>query len=128
MLAAIPLFGSRVSPRCLFSETMIIVHLEEGEVVSRNYHSIQDLSEDGLLDELVELGVDTLVCGGVTREFIEDARICGIRVINNVAGEAEKILEALKTGRLTSGFGLSKTGNIKDTSEVNNEGKGGRLS
>ena len=108
MLVAIPLFGSRVSPRCLFAEEMMVVNVQAGKLVSRYNHCIRDLSEDGLLDELVELGIDTLVCGGVTREFIEDAQICGVRVINNVAGELEKILEALEEGCLTPGFGLSK--------------------
>lgn len=108
MLAAIPLFGSRVSPRCLFSETMIVVWVEEGKIVSQQNHSIKDLSEDAILDNLVDLKVDTLICGGVDQTFIEDAEMCGIKVINNVAGEVKTVLEAFREGRLVSGFGLSK--------------------
>jgi predicted Fe-Mo cluster-binding NifX family protein len=116
MLVAIPLLESRVSPRCLFAEIMIVVQIEDGEVVSRDEHLIGGLSDDELLDELVELKVDTLICGGVTREFIEDADMCGIRVINNVAGELDKIMEALKEGRMAPGFGLSKDGDEKAAS------------
>jgi uncharacterized metal-binding protein len=85
---------------------MIVARVEEGLIVSRRSHSIKDLSEDALLDELAELGVDTLVCGGVDQDFIEDAGMCGIKVINNVAGEAETVLEELCRGRLLSGYGL----------------------
>jgi len=121
MLAAIPLFGSRVSPRCLFSETMIVARVEEGQVVSQRNHSIKDLSEDALLDELAELGVDTLVCGGVDQVFIEDAGMCGIKVINNVAGEVKTILEALREGRLAPGFGLSKERDVQTNCLAKNE-------
>lgn len=108
MLAAIPLFGSRVSPRCLFSESMIVARVEAGDVVSRSEHCIKGLSEDALLDELVELGVETLVCGGADQAFIENADMCGIKVIPNVAGEVEMVLQALGQGRLTPGFGLQR--------------------
>jgi uncharacterized metal-binding protein/predicted Fe-Mo cluster-binding NifX family protein len=108
MMAAIPLFGSRVSPRCLFSKEIVVVKVEDGKLVSRITHPISDPSEDALLDELVELGVDTLVCGGVDQDFVEDAHICRINVINNVAGEVEVVIQALKEGRLVPGFGLSR--------------------
>ena len=75
MLAAIPLFGSRVSPRCLFSDTMMVVRVDDGKTLSSFNHSIREMSEDTLLDELVELGVDTLICGGVAQDFIADAEI-----------------------------------------------------
>jgi len=128
MIVAIPLLGVRISPRCLFAETILVVRMEGGEILSQHNHSILAQSEDTLLDELVELGVDTLVCGGVTTEFIEDAGICGIKVINNVASELEDILQALKEGRLAPGFGLIKTENIIASAEDDKEGKGGTLS
>ncbi len=108
MMAAIPLFGSRVSPRCLFSHEMVLVQVEDGIIKSRVNHALSEPTEDALLDELVELGVDTLVCGGVDQDFIEDAHICRIAVINNVAGEVEVVIQALKEGRLAAGFGLSR--------------------
>jgi len=125
MLFAIPLFGSRVSPRCLFAEEMMLVEVIDGVIASSQNHFIGGLSDDKLLDELVELGVDTLICGGVTREFIEDAKVCGLNVINNVAGETPEILEALKEGRLVSGFGLSKNGGPNAASRDNSQSKGG---
>lgn len=124
MLAAIPLFGSRVSPRCLFSETMIVVQVEEGKIVSRRKHSIKGFSQDTLFDELVELGVDTLVCGGVDQVFIEDAEMCGIRIISNVAGELKTVLEALEAGGLVPGFGLSRKRDLPAPPAEDREKKG----
>mgnify|MGYP003933863073 CR=1 FL=1 len=104
---AIPLFGTRVSPRCLYSEKMLLANVQGKNVVSRKIVETFGMSDEDRLSQLVNLGIEVFVCGAIEEDFIEKASAFGIKVIFNVAAEAEDILSALAGGYLETGFGLS---------------------
>lgn len=106
MKVALPLFGTRVSPRCRIAREMILATVEDGAVTAREAASLEIAEEDDLVECLAALGVDVLVCGGIRRETEESLLASGIRVLNNVAGEAEEVLGALCGGGLAPGHGL----------------------
>jgi len=111
MRVAIPLFGTRVSPRCLYSDKTMLVKVTDNRVVSRKIIETISISEEERLSRLLDLGIDIFVCGAIDEEFIEKADSYGIRVICNVAAEVEEILSALTGGYLKDGYGLpSRTG------------------
>ena len=107
MRVAIPLFGTRVSPRCLYSERMLLVQIVDGRVVSRRVVETTGMGAEERLSQLVDLEIDTFVCGAIDGEFIEQADSYGVRVIHDVAAEAEEVLSALSDGQLRIGYGLS---------------------
>lgn len=107
MRVAIPLFGTRVSPRCLYSDKTLLVKVTDGRVASRQTIDTTDMSEEQRLARLVDLGIDTFVCGAVEDDFIEKADSYGIRVICDVAAEVDEILSALVGGYLKKGYGLA---------------------
>ncbi len=107
MIAAIPLYGKRVSPRPLYAQEMVMVRIDDGKITWRRSESVSNLSEEFFIDQLLDLGVEVLVCGGVSREFIDECADAGIKVVQNVAGQVDGIIPALAEGRLTAGFGLS---------------------
>jgi len=109
MRVAIPLFGSRVAPRSLTARTMVLGEVSRGAVLSRRTLALEIEEEDDLAERLEDLGAELLVCGGIRREFRECLEERGVHVIENVAGEADEILEALVAGRLAPGYGLESS-------------------
>jgi len=109
MRVAMPLFGSRISPRCQFARAMVVAEVSEGRITSHRTLAFDAGGDTEVIENLRELEIDLLVCGGVRREFMEEIEANGIAVICNVAGEADAILEALSAGELRSGYGLGGT-------------------
>ncbi len=101
------MFGTRVSPRCLYSDKTMLAKIIENRVVSRKIAETSGMSEEARLSQLVNLGIDVFVCGAVEEDFIEKAESYGIKVICNVAGDVEEILSALANGSLKDGYGLA---------------------
>jgi len=101
------LFGTRVSPRCPYSDEMMLVKVTDNCVVSRKIIETANMSEEERLFRLVDLGIDVFVCGAIEDDFMEKADSYGIRVICNVAAEVEEILSALTGGYLKDGYGLA---------------------
>jgi len=104
---AIPLFGTRVSPRCLYSNTMLLAQVADGAITSQRTVETSGMSEDERLVQLTDLEIDVFVCGAIDEDFLERVESYGIRVIRNVAAETHEILSALIDGSLKSGFGLA---------------------
>jgi uncharacterized metal-binding protein len=86
---------------------MMLVKITENNVASRKIIDTAGMSEEERLSQLVDLGIDLFVCGAVEEEFIKKAGSYGIRVIHDVAAEAEDILPALMDGSLKDGHGLA---------------------
>ncbi len=107
---AIPLFGSRVAPRCLFASSMLVVSVTEGEVHMSRTVSTENLDEYRWLEQLLDLEVDVIVCGGISPELSKLLNDYGIKVICNVAGEAEEVLHAFAEGRLQPWYGYGPKG------------------
>ncbi len=107
MRVAIPLFGKRVSPRCLYSAKTLLVQMIDKQEVSRKIVETLDMTEDERLAQLVDLEIDLFVCGAIDGEFIEKAGSYGIKVIDDVAAEVEEVLSAICEGTLRKGYGLA---------------------
>ena len=61
---AIPLFGTRVAPRCLYADSMLLASIENGKVDSRSVHRVAEsapIEPEDWVDMLIELGVE-VVC------------------------------------------------------------------
>jgi uncharacterized metal-binding protein/predicted Fe-Mo cluster-binding NifX family protein len=106
MRVALPLFGSRVSPRCGIAREVAVVTVEGRDIVARVTHQMRLDDEDDLLERLIEWGCDVLVCGGIRRDFSDVLAANNIRVVQNVAGELEEVVAALCRDELLPGHGL----------------------
>lgn len=102
---AIPLFGTRVAPRCCFAPTLLVAMLSEGKVTATEIISTEGLNLDQRLQLLLDLNIHTFVTGGIDLEFFEKVKAHGINVIANVAGETQEVLKELAEGRLEPWFG-----------------------
>ncbi|MCU0726962.1 MAG: hypothetical protein MUE73_14415, partial [Planctomycetes bacterium] len=68
MLAAVPLFGTRVAPRMRIADGLLVATIADGAVESRNVEPLDIAEEEDIAERLVDLRIGTFVCGGLRRE------------------------------------------------------------
>ncbi len=103
MKVAIPMFGNRISPRFDFSPEIWLVELKNGEMINQEKLTTSNLNLPQRLDQLVSVGVNRMICGGIDGFSIGQLGNRGIDVIHNVAGEAEEALNLFIRGLLQPG-------------------------
>jgi predicted Fe-Mo cluster-binding NifX family protein len=100
---AIPTFAERVSPRFDCAQTILVVTIDqEGTQSQREQLEASDWAPHERINKLLELDVDTVVCGGIDRWSVESLRSAGVTIYGWVAGEVENALAALLRGDLDS--------------------------
>lgn len=100
MKVAIPLFGSRVSPRFDCGAEMLLAEVEDG--AARTVGQVPDGEGNPLqrVAHLRELGVNAVICGAVTGFLLRHLAANGIRVFPWVFCEASEALDAFARGEL----------------------------
>ena len=103
MKIAIPLFGSRVSPRFGCEPEILIVDIEESEEINRQKFSTTGLGIPQRISLLSSLSVDTLICGGIDIFCLRSLSGRGLQIIPGVIGEADEVLKYFLSGKLREG-------------------------
>ena len=100
MKIAIPLFGTRISPRFDYTRSFLLVRVENGEIIERQELSVEDWTPPTRVRKLSELGIDTLICGCIDRASAQQLSSNGVRIYSWVTGEACDALRCFIQGRL----------------------------
>jgi uncharacterized metal-binding protein/predicted Fe-Mo cluster-binding NifX family protein len=122
MRFAIPLFGDRVAPRCTFADSVLLVAVKYRRVAERDRVPLASGTWVDLLQILTDREAGTMICGGVSPSTRESIEAQGVRVIDNVAGSVDEVVEALCRGRLKAGFGLSTPAEAVETAPAAHRG------
>jgi uncharacterized metal-binding protein len=107
MIYGIPLFRSRVAPRCTIADSILLIKVIRSRMVFKKLLKIDEKSWNDLFKIFNDNNVDTLVCGGInyeSRKLLIDQRVS---VIDNVACSDKEVINAIRTRTLRTGFGLS---------------------
>ena len=104
MKIAIPLFGTRISPRFDHTKKFLLVSAENGKIIERQELLTEGWTSLTRIKRLRELGVDTLICSGIDCFSARQLNFNGIRIYSWVTGEAEDALRSFLEGRLEPGF------------------------
>jgi uncharacterized metal-binding protein/predicted Fe-Mo cluster-binding NifX family protein len=126
MVVGVPLLNDRVAPRCTSADHLMVVTLRRERVVSQYEVPIEIRSPFVLLDVLQGHGVETLVCGGISREAREALQSQAIAVVDNVASSATEVAAALDAGSLCPGFGLGAPVRARQGSRNGDDAAGAR--
>lgn len=100
MKIAIPVFHNRVSPVFDWSSRILVIETDGSREISREERSTAGTSPATRADYLVEMKVDTLLCGGISETMLALVLRRGINVIPWVAGEAEEVFSGFLDGRV----------------------------
>jgi uncharacterized metal-binding protein/predicted Fe-Mo cluster-binding NifX family protein len=106
----VPLLGDRVAPRCTRADGFLVAAVRRNHVSSQSRLRTSVQSSEELLAALKEWGVDTVVCGGLSRDLKDTLLAQGIGVIDNVACTCDDVVHALSLGTLQAGYGFANAG------------------
>ncbi len=100
MRLAIPIFGSRVSPRFDCSQKILLVDVQNGTVVNKNEVDASEWHPLSHIGELHNLKPDIVICGGICNRDYYRLSNHGIRIIPSVFGEVEEVIKSFLKGDL----------------------------
>lgn len=108
---AIPLFGTRISPHFTYAETALLVDIENDEVLQSREIALGPADELQRVQYFKSLGIDTLICGGISS--IAECMLGeqAIHVIAWISGEARDALEQFLLKQLVPGACLCQKHN-----------------
>lgn len=95
MKIAVALFGERISPHFASAPELLIVILQEGKVHFSGKVPTAGMSSRERVLKLVSLGVDVLVCGGISRGVQMELERKGIKVLANMEGDPMEVISSL---------------------------------
>jgi len=99
MRLAVAVWQSRISPVFDTAGQLLVLDIDDGRESDRTSQSIAGLSLQRRVDRLVELDVDVLLCGAISRPLAGMVAASGIRLIPWVTGDAEGVLRWYLTGK-----------------------------
>jgi predicted Fe-Mo cluster-binding NifX family protein len=109
MKLAIMLYGTRVSPRYGYSQGVLIVEVSNQGEFGRKTLEIGKYYPEKIPEILSKEGVEVVISGGMNQHFQNLFRLRGIDVIWGIIGEADDVLAAFMSGRLSPGMGCCLT-------------------
>lgn len=79
---------------------LLVVDIESNAEVARREANLDETHLTGRSKRICELGVETLICGAVSRPLEAALLSAGVRVIPQTCGPVEDVLRAFLSGRL----------------------------
>ena len=100
MKIAIPTWNGRVSPVFDTASRLLVVEGAEGSETARFETEISEQFLPSKIMRLTGLGIDTLICGAISRPLAYMITTAGIKIIPWISGQVEDVLQAFLTGTL----------------------------
>ena len=97
---AIPIRDNCVSPAFDFARTLLLVELEDGREVRRSETALVPEPNARRAARLIELQVELLVCGAISRDLARSVAGAGIEILSYVSGPIDEVVKAYAAGRL----------------------------
>ena len=95
-----PCFNGRVSSVFDWSRNVVVVDHHGRSEKARREESLAGLGPSFRPGRLAQLGVETLLCGGISQPLAEMVQMHGIGVMAGLAGEIDAVLDAFFAGGL----------------------------
>lgn len=100
MRAAFTVWDGRIAPVFDVSREVVLLSMDRAAVAGQRRESIETPTSAGKVDRLIELGVETLVCGAISAPLHRELLARGVRVIGFVAGEVDDVVRSYVAGAL----------------------------
>ena len=100
MKVAIPTWCGRVSPVFDVARRLVLLDVEGQTEISREETGIENTEPVLRVRRVAELGVNTLICGAISRPLENMLVAAGVGVIPHACGPVEEVFHAFLAGRL----------------------------
>ena len=93
MQVALTVWEGRISPLFDSTRKLLVVDVKRRRIIARHYESLDCDSAFSRAARLTALGVDVLICGGISDAFANPIEAQGIKVIAFSSGEVDEVLD-----------------------------------
>ncbi len=125
MRAAVPMFNEDIAPRFGFADRFLVGDIDNHQLVSCEEVCLESRGWPHRLEEIRNLGIETLLCCGFNRQFIPLSETLGIRVITGLSGTGREVLERFAQGAvMTPNRGCARSGRGGGRGRGNGSGRG----
>jgi predicted Fe-Mo cluster-binding NifX family protein len=104
MRIAIPIFGTRISPRFDCALSFGMFDAEGKRIIESRTISCEGWRDIERVSKLKDLGVDALICGGLPNHLLGILTNSGIKVVPWIAGNVDEALALFLQNRLDPGM------------------------
>jgi len=112
MKIAIPVFHTKISPRFDQTQGFVLLETENAGVVARENLTTKGWSVIAKMKQLVDLGVDILICGGIDRASMQYLSFNGLKIYSWVTGEVDDAVVCFLDNRMKPGIILGDQGKM----------------
>ena len=100
MRIAVPIWENRISPLLDTASRLLIVEIEGQREAVRSKATLEEQDIHRRCLRIKGLGIDTLICGAISRSFLGLLTASGIQIIWGISGNPEDVLDAYFEGTL----------------------------
>jgi predicted Fe-Mo cluster-binding NifX family protein len=100
MKVAIAQWEGRISPVFDVAGCLLLVEFSGGRETRRRELVVDADDTRGRAQVLANQEIDVLICGAISREFAIPIEAAGIRIVSQVCGEVDAVLQAFGSGEL----------------------------
>ncbi|MCF8024971.1 MAG: hypothetical protein K9K82_05740 [Desulfobacteraceae bacterium] len=100
MKIALTVLNGRISPLFDSARTVLIVDVGQGGTIEKLIEYFEDDSAFSKARKLDSLGVNVLICGGISNIYATAVDACQIRLVPFTAGRDEEVLKAYLYGNI----------------------------
>lgn len=102
MKVALTVWEGHISPLFDATRTLLVAKIERQEITETRLEPFECESDFSRVSRLDQLGIDVLICGGISRFFANFIEARNIRIIPFLSGTVNEVLEAFIQGTLFS--------------------------
>ena len=100
MKVAFSYLDRRISPVFDNSCRVLLVEEEKGRILSQERLALAAVTPMQRSIQLAELGIETLICGAISKPLQSTIKSYGIQVVSFVAGDLQEVVQAWQENRL----------------------------
>ena len=100
MKIGIPIWEDKISPVLDTASRFLVIETDGKKEFSRYETHLEEQGVSHRCFRIQSLGVDILICGAISRLFLEKLMASGIRIIPGVSGHPEEVLFAYLQGNI----------------------------
>lgn len=100
MRTALAIWNGRISPVFDVSRQILLLDIENGTIVAKSSQRLDEHDPVRRAARLSEMGVETLLCGAISKPLANLLTAYGIKIISFIAGNVEEVISAYLAGDL----------------------------
>ena len=112
MKVAIPVFHTKISPRFDQAQGFVLLETDHSKVVAKEDLTTRGWTEIDKMRQLVDMGIETLICGGIERASLQYLSFHGVNVYSWVTGEVDDAVTCFLDDRMKPGIILGDQGKM----------------